>query len=440
MTRSNQFEKCWIMVMSLAGIGLGSCKTAETESACTWVYSPDECKSEEGDDEVGDDVDDGDEPNAGPACITQEDGTTRTVHQCHGALSGRIAFTALGKSCPEALGSEEDCMEIHDFGTEPYELTKVMACCDPYEDDSDLEEYQTFCAADLAQQICSSVSTRIKKLIDDGDIPKVAESVAIQKWIATNQDKCFEAFWAGNMADEPGALAGTWTVPNKPEWQALIQGFTVTIDAASIDDVSLPADPANYVDCTDNSHNNTEIFESQASSPGITYELTLASGSRASLSGPQVMGGHVSGAQIFASQASDCMAPWCSTASFAVDATEGSWTLDDMNLFVDGDAMLGNGSASLAIDRASIRLYETSSGVIFTDRSGAEIHELRPGAVHFVAAGASSTGIGLYLLSNASPITAHESESGWVFDGFILEHVDVDGNTWTLTLPPMTWN
>lgn len=343
-------------------------------------------------------------------------------------------------SCPEVLGSASACQELHEFGTEPYLLTQVMACCDPYGDESDLDEYLDFCAADLAQQICSSMSLRIEHLINDGMLPKTAESTAIQKWIATHQNDCFDALWVGNQGSEPGELAGSWSVPNKPAWKVLIKDFTITIDSAAVIDVSLPEGAVDYLDCTNNAHNDTEIFESMVpSSPGIIYDISLASAGPASLSGPIVMGGPVTGAESLTSQANDCAEPWCSNARLTVDGPSGTWQIEDMNLFVNGRAALQNGSAMLPIERASVRLHETSVGSFVTDISGT-VYTIPARGAHFVVSGASEVGVGLQLLSNASPITAHASVSGWMFDGFVLDHVDANGDTWTLTLPSMTWN
>ncbi len=430
-----------VLLLSI-GLCAHGCSTTETEPACSWVVSPDECigiddGKSDGNDEVGES---GGESDSGPACISEPDGTTRTLHQCNGNIAGSISFTALGKTCAETLGAQSACEEIHSFGAEPYELSKVVACCDPWGPDSDIDEYLTYCSVDMVQQICSSISTRLKKLIDDGELPATAETTAIQKWIATNQGECYKALWGGNMADQPGEVVGSWAVPNKLAWKTLVKDFTVTIDASAATDVKLPEDLADYIDCVDNNYNNTEIFESNTPSPpGITNTFALASAAEASLLGPFLWGGRVSGAEHLASQASGCTSPWCSNARITVASNRGTWTLEDMNLFVDGTTTLDNGELSLDVDCASIRLYGISPGVIVEEPSGAAVYEVPPGTAHFLVAGASSQGIGLYLLTNSSPIRARESGTGWSFDQFVLELVDGNGAAWMLRLPTTIW-
>jgi hypothetical protein len=430
----------WFIAAPLVGIGLGmqGCSTTETEAACVWIHTPDECPPPG---EAGDEVNGPEEGDQELPCIAVYDGTTRTLHQCHGGLTGRISFTALGKDCPQSLGSESDCQELHEFGSEPYELTRVMACCDPLVEESDVDEYLISCAADLAQQICTSMSMRIEDMINDGTIPKTAESTAMQKWIATHQKDCFESLWIDNTATEPGELAGSWSIPNQLAWQAVIKDFKLTIETAAVSDVSLPQDPADYVDCTDSKHNDTEIFESMVPwSPGITRGFALASEAPATLSGPVLMGGPVRATEFLTSRSNQCANPWCSTSRITVDARSGSWALEDMNLFVNGAPRLGNGNAQLEIERASVRLYHTSTGRVSADARSTLTYEIQPRQAHFIATGASMAGMGIYLLSNASPIIAHQTSTGWVFDGFVLDHVDAQGNSWVLTLPPMAWN
>src|SRR5262245_8453463 len=97
--------KCGVALA--AGLGPG-CYRTEGEPACPWFNDPQECL-EEGDDEVGDGA-------PAPPCILVPDGSTRTLHQCTGSLTASLSFMALGKTCPEALGSEDACEEEHVFG------------------------------------------------------------------------------------------------------------------------------------------------------------------------------------------------------------------------------------------------------------------------------------------------------------------------------------
>jgi hypothetical protein len=232
-----------------------ACTTAEGVPACPWFNDPEECL-EEGDDEVGD-------TPAAP-CILIPDGSTRTLHQCTGSLMASLSFTALGKSCPDALGSQDACEEKHGFGIEhePYPMAKVVACCDPYDPGtSDLDEYVAHCAADMTQQICQTIATRLQQLIDEGDLPKTAESTALQTYVAENEDACYAALWGGNDSPTPGQVIGSWIVPNKPAWSAVLQDLTVSIVASAITDVTLPPDEAQYLECTGVQYNNDQVFE-----------------------------------------------------------------------------------------------------------------------------------------------------------------------------------
>lgn len=424
------------------GFAMVGCKTQSTQTACVWVFSSEECdEPDQSDDEVGNSDESGEEPE-GPACIAAADGTTRTLHQCMGGFEAGIAFTAIGKTCPSLLGSEAACEEQHLFGSEPYPMTKVMACCDPYDDASDHDEYLNFCAADLAQQICTSVSERLKALIDDGQIPASAEAVNLQNWIATHQGECFTALWAGNTATMPGQLESEWVVPNEPGWQVVIQDFTITVKSGGVVDVRLPDDPDEYIDCVDAGYNDVEVFESNVpASPGAVTDYVLGSASGdVILRGPELFGGPVTGNEALAALAGQCAPPWCSTLELAIDPDGRAWSLVDLSLYISGPASLGNGSARLDVERASARLYSSSRGVITQDSAGGIAYEVPVGAAHFLVTGASDLGVGLYMLENTSPLVLHESRGLWSIDAFGLQYVDIDGATWSVSVPATSWN
>ena len=51
----------------------------------------------------------------------------------------------------------------------------------------------------------------------------------------------------GNQASEPGEVVGSWSIPNKLAWQALIKDFTISIDSATVTTVSLPEDVDDFL-------------------------------------------------------------------------------------------------------------------------------------------------------------------------------------------------
>jgi len=75
------------------------------------------------------------------------------------------------------------------------------------------------------------------------------------------------------------------------------------------------------------------------------------------------------------------------------------------------------------------------------DRSGALVHTLRADEAHFVISGIGAGPVyDLRWASNSSPITVHQHRDGWVVDSFVIEHVDRDGESWTIVVPATTWN
>ncbi len=422
------------VIVGLVLIAVTGCKTTEGESACAWFDDPAMCQ-EAGDDEASD-AGDGDAP-----CILAPDGAVRAVHQCTGTLDATLSFTAIGKTCSEHLGSE-GCVEEHVFGlgVEPYELAKVIACCDPYEPEtSDIDVYIDYCSADMTQQICHTISTRIKNLIDDGQLPKTAESTALQTYIAENEDECYSALWAGNVTMVPGQLQSSWTVPNKAAWAAVIQDLTVTVNSGVISDITAPELESDFIECDGIDYNNDQIFEEAAQpTPVLPLHLQLASVSRLGLTGPTIIDDPVVGLGLLASAATGCLAPFCSDASIAIDPKSSTGTIEDLNLFVDGTFTLSSGTSTFAIDRGSVRLYGVSSGRHNAGPNSSSL-EFPPRSMVFTVAGASGAGVRLVLMSNSTSVVAKLAGGTWTLEKFSLDYIDRSGDTWLLAVPATTW-
>ncbi|KIG11540.1 hypothetical protein DB30_03370 [Enhygromyxa salina] len=426
-------------VLSVLALLGGCAKEEELNPICEFLVDADECK-----DSLGDTGEDGDEQLPPPPCTLSGDGYPRTVYQCAGEFSASISFNTLLGDCGQTIGDPSWCDEVHEFGpfAEPYELSAVVACCDA-EQPVDQDTVVTHCGSDLIEQICRSIPTRIQNLIDAGAFP-VGENQAqkLQNWLAENQQECYLAL--NNPTDVPGILdPASWLVNDgkNGNWPGL-NNFRITVDHAEVGSASLPDDPDTYLSCYDNDVNNTEIFESIVpTSPGINQILHLGESSSGSIMGPEVLGGRVSGTGSFQSQASACVDPWCSRLEITTDGPTGYWTLEELELFADGPVELTNGTSVVPIERSAIRLYQVGLGTIRTDRAGSQVFAVEAGDAHFVISGVGGGIVAdLRWGRNASPITAHQHGDSWMLDSFVIEHVDADANSWTITVPRTTWN
>ncbi|PRP93074.1 hypothetical protein ENSA5_45660 [Enhygromyxa salina] len=421
---------------------LGACADEqELDPICEWVVDKNECGGvNAGETGAGEEDEQGEE---GYPCTLAADGQTRTVYQCEGNFSASISFTTLLGDCAQTLGDPEKCDETHDFGPhdEPYEMPAVMACCDP-EDPPNLDLLVKYCASDMVEQVCRSIPMRIQYMIDSGDF-FVGENQAqkLQNWLAGHQQDCFNALY--KLTDVPGKLTPvSWTINNgkNGDWPGL-NGFVITLGSAQVDSASLPESEDDYLSCHDNDFNNTEFFEEAVPiSPGINSVTHLVESSPASVMGPELHGGQVFGVGSFASQATDCAAPWCSQLEITEGEPYGGWTLEELELYGDGPASLTNGIAVLPVERVAIRLYQVGLGAIQSDRSGAPVYAIQAGEAHFVLSGVGAGAVyDLRWGTNASAITARKDGSGWVIDSFVIEHFDAKGERWTVTVPHTSW-
>jgi hypothetical protein len=423
----------------LLAVFSGCANEKELTEICEWVNSPNECFGETG----ANDETSGEPETDHPPCTLSGDGQTRMVYQCDGEFSASLSFSTILGDCAQTLGDASLCKEVHTFGAldDPYEMPAVMACCDPDAPPSE-DELLQHCSSDTVEQLCRSVPARLQKLIDDGAFP-VGENQAqkLQNWLADNQQACYSTLY--QPTDIPGSLAETsWLVNNgkNGDWP-LLNDFTITLEHAQVDTASLPEDPTDHLACQDNDYNNTEIFEDEVPSrPGFGSSIYLVDSPLATVTGPEILGGRVSAVGRFTSAASGCRDPWCSWLELSIDDPRGLWTLEELELFGDGPVSMTNGSASITVERVAIRLYEGALGPMSSDGS-APVYTLRAGEAHFVISGIGAGPVyDLRWASNASPITVHDHQDGWMLDGFVIEHIDRDGDSWTIVVPPTTWN
>ena len=417
---------------------LGACaEEEELAGICVYLVDPSECNHDTGGEETGS------EPEPEPCTLTP-DGHTRTVYQCAGEFSVSLSFNTLLGDCAKSLGDPLWCVEDHEFGPqeESYEMSAVVACCDAQEELVDTNTVVNYCRADLIEQVCRSLPTRLQAFIDAGAFP-VGENQAqkLQNWLAENQQDCYEQLF--HPTDEPGILAPvSWLVNdgNNQDW-SLLHDFTITLDFGHVDSASVPEDPGDYLSCEGNNVNNTEVFEGPVPlSSGINQILYMSESASASLVGPEVLGGRVSGTGRFQSQASACVGPWCSMLEVTTDESAGQWTLEELELFANGQVELTNGKMALMIDRSAVRLYQVALGTIQTDRRGNSVYAIQAGEAHFVISGVGGGTVpDVRWASNSSPITARRSGGSWLVDSFVIEHVDRDGNSWTITVPSTLW-
>lgn len=419
---------------------LGGCADEkELTAICEWVNSPNECPGT-GEDETGE------EPESDyPPCTLSGDGQARTVYQCVGEFSATLSFNTAKGDCAQTLGDASECTENHIFGAldEPYEMPAVMACCDPDASPSQ-DDLLGHCGSDMIEQVCRSVPARLQKLIDDGKFPVGKEQAQkLQNWLADNQQACFDGLYMPTGI--PGSLAETSWLVNDGKNGAwfLLNDFTITLDHSQVDSVSLPQDSTDYLVCYDNDYNNTEIFEEDEvpSTPGFGSVTYLVNSPLATVTGPELLGGRVSAVGRFTSLTSGCTEPWCSRLEISTDDSSGLWSLDELELFGDGPVSMTNGSASVTVERVAIRLYGRGLETVSSDHMDTHMYMLEAGEAHFTISGVGAGPVyDLRWASNASPIMVHDLDDGWMVDGFMIEHVDRNGESWTIAVPPTTWN
>jgi hypothetical protein len=321
-------------------------------------------------------------------------------------------------------------------------MPAVMACCDSDASPSqnDLVEH---CAVDMIEQLCRSVPARLQNLIDGGKLPVGKEQAQkLQNWLADNQQACFDGLYI--PTNIPGSLAETsWLVNGgkNGDW-TLLNDFTITLEHSQVDSVSLPQDSTDYLSCQDNDYNNTEVFEDGGpTTPGFGSVTYLIDSPLATVTGPELLGERVSAVGRFASLTSGCTHPWCSRLELSTDDPSGLWSLEELELFGDGPLSMTHGNASITVERVAIRLYAGGLGTTSEDGTGARVYTLRSGEAHFIISGVGAGPVyDLRWANNASPITVHDRDDRWMVDSFMVEHVDRNGETWTIVVPSTAWN
>lgn len=389
-------------------------------------------------DEVGDgDGDPGD--GDGYACTTEDGNGVRTTYQCNGHLTASISFKTLLGGCAETLGSESWCTESHSFGVghEPYDMPAVMACCDPKGVSED--DLRLYCAADLVEQVCLSISTRIKALIEqaDSDLIKV-QAANLLWWFNINTQKCFDAFHKQDVPGKIGPVSWKLNGGDNKNWPAL-KDFTITVSEAVVESASLPADESDYRECVDDSGNNGEIFEERGPvAPARDVDVYhLGDSFNVAILGPDLPGGGRVHGEVKTTSQSICAAPWCSALELGNDS--GRVVIDDLRLYADGLTVVTAGEMPIEVDGLTLRLYGRLLPHPYFDNGGGSSYAIDRGAAHFLVSGFIGGAPGVRWVSNTSPITAHESDGGWTLGALTLGYVDSLG-TWEAAIPATVWN
>ena len=376
-------------------------------------------------------------PMAPGECIFTEpqEGVYGYKHQCNGAYIASIG----------GLYNEQEFLfyipqaDINPFGDghEPYEQTKVMACCGEY--DSEQEEYwptyASNCMSDFRQQACRSLAAGLETRINDGTVPVAVKgkAVEIQKWIALRTTECMDALEAEDEFGAPDWLGSTWDLPNNGPWAPDVSDVYLTIYWAEIEDVYLPEEPEI---CHSLHDNDTNVFTDQSSTPLINaypVELDEADGD---LLGPIYGAGRINGSGDFASLSTSCSDPFCSTASFSVGSSS-DFAIDSMVLYADGPLVVTNGTLAETVTDVRIELYEQALG--FATCVTSCTYTVLAGDAHFVVVGVNGGDDATLALPNSTNITATVSGGVWSLDPFEIEYVDDLSETWTLTVNSSEW-
>lgn len=398
-----------------------------------------QCNDDNADDEVGDG--DGDEAEAAESyCAVHVGNGVRTLFQCSGQLTASLEFQTLLGDCADTLGDEAWCRESHRFGVgeDPYTAPAVMACCDASGTPGD--ELLRYCAMDLIEQVCLSVSLRLEALIQQGAVKQVeAQAKNLLWWLNEHQQECFDALH--QPSDEPGILVPVkWLVNGgyNENWP-LLNGFTVSLEKAEVHSATLPEGEADQLACEDTTINNGDYFEESGPVP-LPHDINeyhLGDSLNVSIVGPHLPdGGRVRGSAKAVSELL-CAEPWCSTLRVGEEVDR--LVIEELSLFAEGVASVSMGDMPLEVDRLALRLYGISQA-LEQPGDGSDAYVIEAGAAHFLVTGAIGSLHGTRWTSNATPLRIQASEGGWNLEGFTLVHTDALGGTWQVALPQTTWN
>jgi hypothetical protein len=390
-------------------------------------------------DEVGDgDGDEPDESDPVKPCTANGDMIERTMYQCEGHLTAHISFDSIVGDCAKTLENPAVCSEHHEFGMglEPYETPSVMACCEPeLATEDDLLRY---CASDMIEQACRSISARLQFVIENTDRDLVKTQVSnLLVWVNKNQQACMDALHQPNEDGNIGPVSWLVNGGKNKDWPG-IQNFKITLGEAVVESASLPADTADYLACEDDSANDAEVFEERGPvAPARDLDsYHLADSFVGSINGPNLRnGGVVHGAVKTAAQ-SFCAAPWCSTLDIGDDS--GRVVIEDLRLYADGTTTVTAGEMPVAVDGLTLRLY----GRVLPKPYHGNVDDaymVERGGAHFLVSGFVGGEANVRWVSNTSPLHVYKTAEGWTLSAFTVGYVDRLG-TWEAMIPATLWD
>jgi hypothetical protein len=392
-------------------------------------------------DEVGDETGDEEPTELGPGeCrhnYDENDPVVGIQYQCEGDLFTSLSFTVDGDDCLDLLG-EGWCNQSFTFGVnfQPYAAAEVIACCGEYDYEyaATIREY---CAYDMYQQLCISLSERLQAAINDDMFgPYDDEAAEIQVWIADHYHDCFNALNANNSATLPEVVSH-WNLGTFGD----LEDVSLNIEAPTeLLGANLPVDEAEWLSCNSANGNNDQVFE-DAHTPdgGIVIGVDLAANVDIVLVGPSIMGGTVTASATFEH---DCGPRGCPAAEFSFDSVGSQFTLEEFDVFEDDAVAITNGTASLTADRLQIRLWTQAAGYEVLDPTSGLLlgYEIPAGAAQFVISGLTAdVGSNRFMTVNSTDMWISESRGIWNIDTFDLEFTDGKGGLWTVTIDDSRW-
>jgi hypothetical protein len=264
-----------------------------------------------------------------------------------------------------------------------------------------------------------------------------ARTTRLANWVASaeGQQDCRQVFLNDSGVadwgiDDTGILQQTWELMNSSDW-ANIENPTISIDAEMVD-IFLPESSEDRLQCTDNSLSDAQSFLTANDEPS-DFVFTLDAGD-AVLVGPSYSGGSLTASPMLHSQRTLCDEADCSMLRLSNDS--GVHVVDAMRLDSYGDTVVSNSEIEITVDSFRIELV----GPLPADSSSANAFTInRDGAV-FVVNGLVEGVPHMIPVKNVTPIKFTRSGTGWKSSSFAVQHLDVERETWHLTVAAATWD
>ncbi len=370
-------------------------------------------------------------------------------HQCEGSVDFSLEFDIPlfpgAENCIDMQNKIPDhqlCTESHTFGSEPYEQAQVANCCGPWDGNLANEDlYLTLCEADLANQLCFTLIDRLKYHLSNNHFPGFeSQAQSIINSISTDIGDCTKQFRTNDVDASPSRLDSKFELGNSAMWPAFVD-FTITVKIGEITSFSIPEQPEEWLECNGIQGNDGDTFpKPQGFFGGTPYDTLLASPMTASLEGPLVLGAPVSGQAVIESLATKCSDPWCSSASFVVDASTGEWAIETMELFTASNITLTSDLGGYELADVRFTLADIAPGTL----EDASTHVVSAGEASFWIVGRAAddpTSVERFLATNSTDIVAtrRPRTNVWYLSEFEIEYIHFSGGAWTITVPASTW-